>query len=174
MVPNRADGDPHVIRLHGPWKAVQCGVRKAECGLEGRKSEVGGRQSQSRVKVPLDVGHWLDADFRGTVALERAFGLPTNLNDQQSVWLVLQTNQLTIDSVSLNETALIEGDGSNNLASFTEVISMPDPNVDSNGLSSHRYDIGSYLAARNRLRITLAIDAPPAGGLPHVAIEIVD
>lgn len=167
MVPSNGRNDaPHVIRLLGPWEGTQCGMQNAECGIDG-----GDVQKPTRVKVPLDVGDWLNADYRGTATLERAFGLPTNLDDQQSVWLVLQTKQLTIDSVSLNDVNLVESADFNNSA---QASSESDSNVDSSALVSHRYDIGSYLTARNRLRITLEIDAPPAGGLPHVAIEITD
>jgi len=164
-MPNReTSDDAHVIRLHGPWESQQCGLGNAECGIE---------PTPTRVKVPLNFSDWLDPDFRGTVVLERAFGLPTNLDEQQSVQLAVQTNQLSICSVSLNQTEIelnqteLNADLSGSTAAQT-----PGSNGDSNGQVLHRHDVTSLLTARNRLRLTLTVDATPKGELPYIAIEI--
>jgi len=160
-MPNReTPSDAHVIRLHGPWESQQCGIGNAECGIE---------PTPTRVKVPLNFSDWLAPDFRGTVVLERAFGLPTNLDDRQSVQLAVQTNQLSISSISLNQTELELNQ--TELPSSTAA-KTPGSNGDSNGQVLHRHDVTSLLMARNRLRLTLTVDATPKGDLPYIAIEI--
>ncbi len=160
MVPSRADNAAHVIRLHGPWEGTQCGLQNAECGIDASDDD-----PVDRVKVPLNFGDWLDDDFCGTVVLERAFGLPTNLDEQQSVHLVLKIDQLTISSVSLNDNLLPPGTDTSHAAGSTL-------NDDAVGVSLHRHEITSLLKARNRLRLTLTVDSKPSGGLAYAAIEI--
>lgn len=145
--------DAHVIRLHGPWESQQCGTANAESGIE---------PTPTRVKVPLDFADWLEPDFRGTVVLERAFGLPTNMDEQQSVRLTVQTNQLSLGSVSLNDTDL----------QSSAPAPTPGSSGDSDGQVLHRHNVTSLLKPRNRLRLTLTVDAEPTGDLPYVAIEI--
>ena len=156
---SKAGDAPHVIRLLGPWEGTtQCGVRNAECRID----ELVG-STPTRVKVPLKLSDWLAADYRGTVILERAFGLPTNLDDRQSVQLVLQTDQLNIDTVSLNGIDLQASNTNGSMVDATENLTEPAP---------VRYRIGSHLQARNRVRLTLDIDATPCGSLSNAAIEI--
>ena len=160
MVPSRARHDAaHVIRLLGPWEgATQCGMRSAEWGNDALVYS-----KPTRVKVPLSLSDWLSADFRGTVILERAFGLPTNLDDRQSVQLVLQTDQLNVETVSLNGVELLAASANASMVGSTGNETEP---------SSLRYRIGDHLQARNRLRLTVSIDATPCGSLSNAAIEI--
>ena len=153
-----------MIRLHGPWEGTQCGRRNAECGIDDAQDRLGASDvsKPDRVKVPLNFGDWLEPDFRGTVVLERAFGLPTNLDEQQAVHLVLQTEHLPLGSVSINGTML----------PTSAVADVSDSSDDSNKASLHRHEITSFLQARNRLRLTLAVDSEPSGRLISAAIEI--
>ena len=73
--------DIHSIRLHGPWKAEV---------LEQFGSDTGESQSEQRVTIPADWGDWLGPTFRGRVAYHRTFHLPTGLEPDQKVWLVVE------------------------------------------------------------------------------------
>ena len=147
---------PHVIRLHGPWGGSKGGIRNSEFG-----SDAPDNQRADRVKVPLDFGDWLEPSFRGTVVLERAFGLPTNLDENQSVQLVLRTGLQSPSSVLLNGTSLP-----------TSASTVSDSEDGCNEASLYRHEITSLLQARNRLRLTWVIESEPLGGLLYAAIEI--
>ena len=73
--------DFHSIRLHGPWNAEV---------IECFNSAPGEFESEHRIKIPSDWGDWLGPDFRGRVAFQRTFHLPTNLQPEQPVWLVVE------------------------------------------------------------------------------------
>ena len=167
MVPSRANDAAHVIRLHGPWEGSKGGIRNSEFGTDGDEARTDASvvQKPDRVKVPLDFGDWLEPSFRGTVVLERAFGLPTNLDEQQSVHLVLKIDQLAISSVAINE---------NTLPSGTNTAQAAGSNLKdgSDEVSLLRHEITSHLKARNCLRLNLTVDSKPSGGLVHAAIEI--
>ena len=157
----------HVIRLHGPWEGSKFGIRNLEFGIDApadQKLADVNASKPDRVKVPLKFSDWLEPDFRGTVVLERAFGLPTNLDDQQSVQLVLQTDQLSLGSVSLNGTAL----------PLSATVARSDLSSNSSHPLPYCHEITSLLKARNRLRLTLTVESEPLGGLSYAAIEILE
>jgi beta-galactosidase/beta-glucuronidase len=56
---------------------------------------------ERRLKIPSDWGGWLGTSYRGRVAYERRFGLPTGLQTQQSIWLVIAAVDFRA-SISLN------------------------------------------------------------------------
>ncbi len=60
---------------------------------------------ESRQAIPSDWGNWLGAAFRGRVEYRRRFGLPTQLEPDQEVWLVLEAIDFEA-SCSLNEIEL--------------------------------------------------------------------
>ena len=154
---------PHVIRLHGPWEGSKGGIRNSEFGTSDAQVETGepNVSKPTRVKVPLDFGDWLEPSFRGTVVLERAFGLPTNLDQHQSIQLVVQTGRQSPSSVLLNGTSLP-----------TSASTVSDSEDGCNEASLYRHEITSLLQARNRLRLTWVIESEPLGGLLYAAIEI--
>lgn len=73
----------HEIRLHGPWQAtVICAVTPS--------SSDDSSAFQKKLHIPNDWGDWLGTEFRGLVAFDRAFGMPTGLEDDQEIWLVIE------------------------------------------------------------------------------------
>lgn len=156
MTRSDENATPHVIRLHGPWEGSKGGIRNSEFGNDAPDN-----QRADRVKVPLDFGDWLEPSFRGTVVLERAFGLPTNLDQHQSIQLVVQTGRQSLSSMSLNGTSLP-----------TAASAVSDSGDGLNESWLYRHEITSLLQARNRLRLILAVESEPFGGLAYAAIEI--
>ena len=73
--------DFHSIRLHGPWNAQV---------LEQFNSAPGEFEHERRTTIPADWGDWLGSAFRGRVAYRRIFHLPTQLDPDQLVWLVIE------------------------------------------------------------------------------------
>jgi hypothetical protein len=101
----------HPIRLHGPWNAT---VTRVDYPQES-PAEIGANDSHdaskvsvglsTKLQIPCDWGDWLGPDFCGVVSLVRAFGLPTNLDDQQEIWLVIESIDYQ-GEIWLNETRL--------------------------------------------------------------------
>ena len=60
---------------------------------------------ESRHPIPSDWEAWLGTSFRGRVEYQRRFGLPTQLELGQTVWLVLEAVDYEA-SISLNEIEL--------------------------------------------------------------------
>ena len=58
-----------------------------------------------RVQLPADWGLTLGPDFRGRVRYTRRFGLPTNLEPDEKVWLVVEGVDY-FGAVALNDTPL--------------------------------------------------------------------
>ena len=87
--------DFHTIRLHGPWTArvVEPQGQSGDC------------PSECRLHIPSDWGDWLGHSFRGRVEYRRRFGLPTQLDPDQAVWLVFEAVDFEA-SISLNEIEL--------------------------------------------------------------------
>jgi len=115
--------------------------------------------SERRLKIPSDWGDWLGELFRGRVAYERRFGLPTGLEPQQKVWLVVSEVDFHA-SVSLNDAPLGE-------------IQLGSPAL--------RVEVRNLLQNSNDLRIEIGLPsgaergarAPLAGGLiGEVRLEI--
>jgi hypothetical protein len=111
----------HPIRLHGPWRATVTRVdfaqkSTAEIGADDSHdtSKISVGQS-TKLQIPCDWGDWLGHDFCGVVSFVRAFGLPTNLDDQQEIWLVIEAvdfrgeiwlNEKRLDNLQLNQPPL--------------------------------------------------------------------
>ncbi len=79
----------HVIRLRGPWEYEP--LARVWIDARGERSE--SRESlpaAGRQHLPADWGLTLGADFRGRVRYTRRFGLPTNLEPREHVWLVVE------------------------------------------------------------------------------------
>ena len=72
----------HTIRLHGPWQARV--IRDDTPTSDDLPA------FQKKFHIPNDWGDWLGADFCGLVAFDRAFGMPTGLEDNQEIWLVIE------------------------------------------------------------------------------------
>ena len=72
----------HSIRLHGPWRTK---VIRTDF-----PSTLDVSPTQRKSRVPGDWGDWLGPEFRGVVAFERSFGMPTGLDDDQEIWLVVE------------------------------------------------------------------------------------
>ena len=128
----------HTIRLRGPWQIAPLDPVTNEPSAE-RQTEI--------------VGDWRGAlgnDFSGAVRLIRRFGLPTNLSDRESVYLVIH---------GLDRPAAIELNGQ---ALATET--MAD--------ASCRYHITPLLQPRNEIRITLHSDANKPITIGEVGLEI--
>jgi hypothetical protein len=80
-------GQPHIIRLRGPWEYEPL----ERLALSGEGLPVQDNKSlppPGRITMPCDWGQTLGTDFRGRVRYRRRFGLPTNLETGQRVWLV--------------------------------------------------------------------------------------
>ncbi len=85
----------HTIRLHGPWTA-----RVLSCQNGGDPAA-----SESRHHIPSDWDDWLGVSFRGRVEYRRRFGLPTQLEPDQDIWLVFEAVDFEA-SFALNEIEL--------------------------------------------------------------------
>ncbi len=111
----------HPIRLHGPWQAT---VLRSDDGEDSGEAFVSGSEScqsdsensikrlipwgaTKKLTIPGNWHDWLGESFSGVVRYERNFGLPTNLADEQMIWLVIESvNQFA--HVWLNGTPLGE------------------------------------------------------------------
>lgn len=85
----------HTIRLHGPWAAK---VLDSQDRCDAAAVEI-------RHSVPSDWKDWLGVSFRGRVEYRRRFGLPTQLEPDQDVWLVFEAVDFEA-SFALNEIEL--------------------------------------------------------------------
>jgi hypothetical protein len=94
----------HIIRLRGPWEYKPLAHVSIGDG-DVRRESVESLPPGGRVQLPADWGATLGADFRGRVRYERRFGLPTNLDRQERVWLVVEGVDY-FGAVSLNVTPL--------------------------------------------------------------------
>jgi hypothetical protein len=95
---------PHVIRLRGPWEYEPLARVWIDANGERREN----RESlppAGRVQLPADWGLTLGADFRGRVRYTRRFGLPTNLEPHDEVWLVVDGVD-SFGALALNDTPL--------------------------------------------------------------------
>lgn len=62
-------------------------------------------EARRRIKIPSDWSDWLGDSFRGRVVYVRNFGLPTGLDSDQIVWLVVEAVDF-FGSVFLNGQSL--------------------------------------------------------------------
>jgi beta-galactosidase/beta-glucuronidase len=88
--------DFHTIRLHGPWQATV---------LESFEPSSLEDELTCRVQIPADWDAWLGPSFRGRVGYRRSFGLPTGLESDQRIWLIIESVDFRA-SVVLNGQAL--------------------------------------------------------------------
>ncbi|MEK6238395.1 MAG: hypothetical protein N2C14_27065 [Planctomycetales bacterium] len=107
---------PHAIRLRGPWE-----YRVLERESEPASDSV----DQGRMKAPCPWGKALGDGFRGTVRFQRNFFRPTNLDEDERVWLVLEGADAGAD-VSLNGQPLGRVEGYCRRAEF-DVTSQLEP-----------------------------------------------
>jgi beta-galactosidase/beta-glucuronidase len=101
---------PHVIRLRGPWEYTV----EARSSASSETTEL---PPTGRVTMPTDWAASLGDAFRGRVAYRRRFGKPTNLESNESVWLVCDgaTARATLE---LNSQALGDVLGPNSPVAF--------------------------------------------------------
>ena len=113
-----------------------------------------------RHPIPSDWGDWLGHSFRGRVEYRRRFGLPTQLEPRQAVWLVLEAVDFEA-SIALNEIEL-------------GTMRLGDP--------PFRVDIGNRLQHSNHLKVVIDLPAEadrgernsaPGGLIGSVRLEIV-
>jgi hypothetical protein len=99
----------HVIRLRGPWEYEP--LARVWIDANGARRE--SRESlpaAGRAQLPADWGLTLGPDFRGRARYTRRFGLPTNLEPHEKVWLVVEGVDY-FGSLALNDTPLGEMTG---------------------------------------------------------------
>jgi hypothetical protein len=136
----------HVIRLRGPWEYEPLARVWIEAGGRRRES----RESlppPGRVQLPADWGLTLGAEFRGRVRYTRRFGLPTNLEPDEEVWLVVEGVDY-FGAVTLNDRSL--GD----------VTSYLGPPVE--------FNVTPLLGERNILTLDVELPAFESGAAPPV------
>jgi beta-galactosidase/beta-glucuronidase len=127
--------DTHVIRLRGPWEYEP--LARTFVAADGtRRESTDELPPAGRVHLPSDWGASLGAEFRGRVRYSRRFGLPTNLESHEQVWLV-------VDGVDYFGTVALNGHALGEAIGFQ---------------SSREFDIRSFLVERNLL--TLDVDLP--------------
>ncbi len=117
----------HVIRLRGPWELEP--VARFD---DARALPAGGR-----TRVPGDWSELLGRDFVGRARYRRRFNLPTNLEPDERVWLVVEAvdHQARLD---LNGRPLAEM---------------------STGAKAQRHDITPLLRLHNVLEIEVTLPA---------------
>ncbi len=135
--------DTHVIRLRGPWEYEP--LARSILAVDGKPREnTDDLPPPGRVHLPSDWGSTLGTDFRGRVRYLRRFGIPTNLEPHEQVWLVIEGVDY-FGTVSLNGQPI------------GEVVGYQ---------SAREFDIRRLLADRNLL--TLEIE------LPHIDASAAD
>ncbi|HEX3997128.1 MAG TPA: hypothetical protein VHX65_01090 [Pirellulales bacterium] len=157
--------DTHIIRLRGPWEYEP--LARVGMAADGTRHEGRDRLPPAgRVHLPADWGAILGVDFRGRVRYTRRFGLPTNLEPHEQVWLVVEGVDYFAD-MSLNGTPL------------GKVVGYQQP---------REFDIRRLLAERNLLTLdvelpqledvqTVSLDRPgrehlPGGPIGEIRLEI--
>jgi beta-galactosidase/beta-glucuronidase len=127
--------DFHAIRLRGPWEYEP--LARTFVAADGTRREGTDELPPSgRVHLPADWGVKLGADFRGRVRYVRRFGLPTNLEPHEQVWLV-------IDGVDYFGMVSLNGKPLGEMVGYQE---------------AREFDVGDLLADRNLL--TLEVELP--------------
>lgn len=98
--------ESHVIRLRGPWD-YEVLARTLVTADGTRRALRENLPAPGRVHLPADWGATLGSDFRGLVRYTRRFGLPTNLQPNDQVSLVVEGVD-HFGSAQLNNTPLGE------------------------------------------------------------------
>ena len=154
----------HVIRLRGPWQCVP--LARTVLLANGKSAdEPGNLPACGRIELPADWGGLLGDDFRGRVCFTRRFGLPTGLEPEQRIDLV-------IDGVDAFGNVSLNGEPLGNVAN-----------------EPARFDITRHLKPRNELEVLIELprliaeSAPlprpgrehlPGGLIGEVRLEILD
>lgn len=137
--------DVHIIRLRGPWEYLPLARTWTDADAVRRESTAD-LPPPGRVHLPADWEATLGADFRGRVRYTRRFGLPTNLEPHERVWLVIEGVDY-FGSLALNGTSLGEIVGYQSLCEF---------------------DVTRLLAERNSLSLDVELpqvdEAPDSAG----------
>jgi hypothetical protein len=127
--------DTHVIRLRRPWEYEP--LARTFIDADGtRRESTQGMPPAGRAHLPTDWGATLGNDFRGSVRYSRRFGLPTNLERHEQVWIV-------VDGVDYFGTVALNG------TPLGELVGYRTP---------REFDIRTLLVERNLL--TLAVELP--------------
>jgi hypothetical protein len=131
----------HTIRLHGPWQAklIRKDYQSPETTSAGIKPG-----AQTKLKIPDDWGNWLGIEFRGLVEFDRAFGMPTGLEANQEIWLVIEQVDYRA-KIWLNQNADAEANGEAPLGELQL------------GQSPFRRSIRQLMQARNRLHLEIEL-----------------
>ncbi len=114
----RSESARHKIRLHGPWHFESVGT-------------LGDVSAAGSIKIPSDWSSVLGTDFRGRVLFKRRFGMPSNLDADERIDLVLE---------KINGTSIVR---LNN-----EVVGSIAIAADAS-----RFDISTRLQQRNELQV---------------------
>jgi hypothetical protein len=133
LSPAQAGSYPHLIRLRGPWQIV--------C-VDGDAQEA---------KLPCDLDQFLRSNGTTQLRLIRRFGLPTNLEPDERIELVIETARLSA-RVHLNDEDIGE--------------------IDSQS-STTRLDVTDRLQSRNELVIDVLTPTNPDTPNPRVQVESV-
>lgn len=154
----------HVIRLRGPWQCRALARTVLLAGGETR-AESGDLPAGGRCEMPSDWGGLLGIDFRGRVRYTRGFGMPTGIEPEQRIELVIEQ----VDA-------------------FGEVRLNGEP-LGPVSLEVTRFDVSTRLALRNELVVEVELprqsreSAPlprqgredlPGGLIGEVRLEIFD
>ena len=148
---------PHVIRLRGPWQFSTI-PQLPFADSDGGHEEV---EHSQTVGLPCDLCELLGDDYVGQVQLSRRFGLPTKLEPDEQIGLVVRASS-GFGQVRLNGE---------------DLGSLDDPT----GLN--RFDVTEQLQTRNELVIEVTVPsdlttgrrekcAPPYRTIDTVHLEI--
>ena len=138
----------HIIRLRGPWDyepLARVTVSVAGVRQESREE----LPPAGRAQLPADWGATLGSDFRGRVRYRRHFGLPTNLEPHEHVWLV-------IDGVTGSAEIRLNG--------------LELGHIESSHASER--DVTEILQPRNQLEIDVTSDGSDGGVTGEIRLEI--
>jgi len=159
--------DMHVIRLRGPWEYEPLArVFVAPDGTRRESTEE--LPPPGRVHLPTDWGATLGQEFRGRVRYIRRFGLPTNLEPHEQVWLVIEGVDY-FGMLSLNGQSLGEVVGFQTPREFDIQGLLADRNLLTLDIELPRYEGGAAIRAR--------IERPgrdhlPGGPIGEIRLEI--
>ena len=154
----------HVIRLRGPWQCAPL-ARTVLLANGQTANEQGSLPAGGRIELPADWGALLGNDFRGRIRFNRRFGLPTGIEPEQRIDLV-------IECVDAFGHASLNGESLGPL-----------------GSNAARFDVTRQLKPRNELEVIVELprlsaeSAPlprpgrehlPGGLIGEVRLEILD
>ncbi len=103
----------HSIRLHGPWESSAINpapgllIDDMPASVVNSDPHTSGDSTPrpDKVQIPEQWPTWWASTSFEAVRLERRFGLPTGLEPEQKIWLVVEAKYLAI-SFNLNQVGL--------------------------------------------------------------------